>query len=51
MGIVSTIEGGDFGLMMPLEFNQLKLNLAVCDVPGHGIGSSPIGSTARLPGT
>lgn len=30
--------GGDFGLVMPLEAHQL--NLAVCDVSGHGIGSA-----------
>lgn len=30
--------GGDFGLVMPLEPDQL--NLAVCDISGHGIGSA-----------
>jgi phosphoserine phosphatase RsbU/P len=30
--------GGDFGLVMPLESSQL--NLVVCDVSGHGIGSA-----------
>jgi phosphoserine phosphatase RsbU/P len=30
--------GGDFGLVMPLKSDQL--NLAVCDVSGHGIGSA-----------
>ena len=30
--------GGDFGLVMPLEPDQI--NLAVCDVSGHGIGSA-----------
>jgi sigma-B regulation protein RsbU (phosphoserine phosphatase) len=34
--------GGDFGLVMPLEPDQI--NLAVCDVSGHGIGSALVAS-------
>jgi PAS domain S-box-containing protein len=32
--------GGDFGLVVPIETDQL--NLLVCDVVGHGIGSALI---------
>src|ERR1700694_2176788 len=37
--------GGDFGLVSPLDDDHL--NLLLCDVSGHGIGSAPFGNRSH----